>query len=205
MNRACTFIVAGGQGRRIGGDKADTQLCGVRLIDHVIERAKFWDLPIFIQVRSPDQVSTPDYPQVLDKPAIEGPLSGIIAGLEYAQKKDYTHILTVACDMPFLPKDLLDWLLPAAIGADKIAVAQSDGQIHPICAVWPVKALPTLKDCSANGQISLKGASRVYGREALDWPVTLYDPFFNINTAADLERAQSILQSQTRISQALPV
>lgn len=192
MNKICTVIVAGGKGSRVGGHKADTQLCGMRLIDHTIRRAEHWDLPIFIGLRSHGQVLSLGYPQILDRADIEGPLSAIIASIAFAKGHGFAHVLTVACDMPFLPKDLLDWLLPAARKSDKIVAAHSGGRLHPICAIWPTKALQTLEQCALQGELSLKRASQIYGREELGWPDTPYDPFFNINTPEDLAQADQI-------------
>ncbi|WP_017932514.1 molybdenum cofactor guanylyltransferase [Robiginitomaculum antarcticum] len=193
MSKICTLIVAGGQGRRIGGHKADTELCGKRLIDHTIQRAENWDLPIYIGLRRHGQVLTPGYFQILDKADIEGPLSGIIAGLAFAKKEGFSYVLTVACDMPFLPSDLVDWLLPAAQKSHKIVAANSGGRLHPICAIWPVEALETLEHCAMAGELSLNRSSKTYGREELEWPDAPYDPFFNINTARELERANAIV------------
>ena len=182
VGEACTMVVAGGQGRRIGGHKADIILCEDRLIDHVLVRADQWELPVFIQVRSSQQVKTPGYEQVLDDPHIGGPLSGIIAGLRYAKRQGFAYALSVGCDMPFLPRDLVDWLLPAARETGKIAMARSGETLHPICAVWPVACLSALEQSAARGDLSLKHASKSFGRVALDWPDSPIHPFFNINT-----------------------
>lgn len=195
MSKVCTLIVAGGEGRRIGGHKADIELCGIRLIDHVLSRAADWELPTYVQVRHRKQVQTPGYVQILDKPEIEGPLSGIIAGLHFARTEGFSHVLSVSCDMPFLPRDLVDWLLPAAKQNHKVTMACSGGVLHPICAIWPVKCLQSLESSAACGVLSLRGAAKAYGRDELDWPDKPFDPFFNINEGADLARAHEIIEA----------
>ncbi len=195
MSKACTLLISGGEGRRIGGHKADIKLCGTRLIDHVLSRSYEWDLPVYLQVRRADQINAPGLTQILDDPNIEGPLSGLIAGLRFAKEHKFSHVLSIGCDMPFLPSNLLDWLWPAARKSQKIIVASSDGQLHPICAMWPVACLTSLERYAANGELSLKRASQTFGREVLDWSTMPYDPFFNINTLQDLAHAQIIMET----------
>lgn len=195
MSKLCTLVVSGGQGRRIGGHKADIKLCGTRLIDHVLHRAEDWALPTFIQVRHQAQVQTPGYVQLLDRLDIEGPLSGIVAGLHFAKGEGFSHILSVGCDMPFLPRDLVDWLWPASRQSQKITVACSGGRAHSICAIWPVECLPSLERSVAGGELSLTGASKAYGQDELEWPDKPFDPFFNINAPEDLARAHVIMEA----------
>jgi len=192
MSNICTLIVAGGNGRRIGGHKADIELCGKRLIEHVLTRVEDWDLPIFVQVRSYNQVKTPGYTQILDNPDIDGPLSGIIAGLDYAKRKGFSYIISVACDMPFLPPNLVDWLLPSAQQTGRVTIASSSGRLHPLCAIWPIACLPSLKASAGRGELSLNQVSKTFGQDELSWPDTPFDPFFNINTPEDLKRAERI-------------
>jgi molybdopterin-guanine dinucleotide biosynthesis protein A len=101
-------------------------------------------------------------------------------------------VLTIPCDMPFLP-----WDLPVRLTSDAAAtVAASGGRLHPICALWKAEARDALPAYLATGRRSLKGFAEAAGYEAVQWPTEPFDPFFNINDEADLARAEELVRSR---------
>ncbi len=186
------LVLAGGEGSRIGGNKPGLHLGDKRLIDFALERAVSWRIPVAVQVRSAQQVATPGFEQVLDIDDIPGPLGGVIAGLHWARGQGADHMLTLACDMPFLPDDMLERLHRVAVQGGTIAIASSGGDMHPVCAVWPVASITHLEASAANGELSLRRVSRSYGQSRVEWP-DAPDPFFNINTRDDLSVAEGRL------------
>jgi molybdopterin-guanine dinucleotide biosynthesis protein A len=101
-------------------------------------------------------------------------------------------VLTLPCDCPFLPGDLL-LRLAAAIGDQAVAMAQSEGQWHPVCALWSVGVLDLIPPYRAAGRRSLKGLAEQAGIVLVDWPAAL---FANVNTPADLASAEQRLASE---------
>ena len=85
-------ILAGGEGRRIGGGKPARLLGGQSLIDRAIARAWSWSVPVLVAAREGGDIG--------DDPAVEGPLGGVAAALALGG-----DVLTIPCDMPFLPDD----------------------------------------------------------------------------------------------------
>ena len=187
-------ILAGGAGRRIGGDKPRRLLGGARLMDHALTRARGMAAPLILVARSPDQVEGFAGTVVLDAPGIEGPLAGLLSALSWAADAGADRVLTLPCDMPFLPGDLHDRLEQALAPNFGAAVAASGGRLHPVCALWRTAAVPTLVQRANEGRLSLRGLSEAVGCAVVDWPIDEGDPFININTAEDLATAEAALR-----------
>ncbi|WP_332660611.1 molybdenum cofactor guanylyltransferase [Brevundimonas sp.] len=190
-------ILAGGAGRRIGGDKPHRRLGGTRLLDRTLATARAIPAPMILVVREPDQVSGFAGTVVLDAPRIAGPLAGLSSALAWAADAGADRVLTLPCDMPFLPDDLclrLESALTKDVGA---AVAASGGRLHPVCALWRTSTAPTLAQRASEGRLSLRGLGEAVGWTVVDWPVDRGDPFININTAEDMTMAEATLRRQS--------
>jgi len=187
-----TAILAGGAGRRIGGAKPERCLAGVSLLTHTLTAARGWGGPIVLNLRDPEQVRGDHAPVILDDPDIPGPLGGLASALAWAEASGADRVLTLPCDMPFLPADLLDRLDEALTDDKAVAVPASGGRLHPVCALWRTVALPVLVRRAAAGQLSLTGLSEAVGRIVVDWPLQQRDPFLNINTLDDLAHAEAM-------------
>lgn len=189
--RLLVAVLAGGEGRRIGGAKPERRLGGETLLARALRTARLWSEEAKVVVREPGQAG--GAPFLLDDPAIAGPLGGLAAALRHARERGYEAVLTLPCDMPFVPADLAD-RLHAAIGSGT-AVAASGGALHPVCALWLAVALDRLDAYLATGRRSLRGFAEAVGLVVIEWPSEPLDPFFNINDQADLRRAQAMLRS----------
>lgn len=186
-------ILAGGAGRRIGGDKPRRRLGGARLLDRALASAQGTAAPLIVVARTPEQVEGFTGTVVLDAPGIEGPLAGLLSALAWAADAGADRVLTLPCDMPFLPFDLHQRLEQALAPDIGVAVAASDGRLHPVCALWRTTAVPTLVRRAGEGRLSLRGLSEAVGCAVVEWPVEGGDPFVNINTAEDLAAAEATL------------
>jgi len=171
-------ILAGGEGRRIGGRKPQKLLGGETLLDRALARARSWSGEVVIAGREGGDLQ--------DDPMIEGPLAGVSAALALGG-----DVLTIPCDMPFLPDDL-----PARLQSDTAAtVAASGGRLHPVCAFWKAECRDALPAYLATGRRSLTGFAEAVGYQAVEWPTEPVDPFFNVNDEADLARAEVLLEA----------
>ena len=194
MNVA-VVILAGGQGSRLGGSKPLRKLGARRLIDRAIDYAGGISHCRAIAVRDAGQVTGVQFPIVHDDPSIEGPLSGLVAALRFAQDAGATAVLSIPVDMPFLPADLAK-RLGESRGQCRAAVASSGGHLHPVCGLWATDALGVVAEYLTAGKRSLIGFAEAAGYVAVDWPVGSIDPFFNINCEEDLVRAEDVLGQQ---------
>jgi molybdopterin-guanine dinucleotide biosynthesis protein A len=180
-------ILAGGEGRRIGGDKPLKRFGGERLIDRALRQAHQWSDLIVIAVRDAAQLEPLHAPLIKDED-IPGPLGGLLSALRFARTNNRSFLLAVPVDMPFLPEDLLD-RLSDAIGDRACALSMSGGHMHPVCSLWRSDALGTAETYAASGRRSLKGLAAALGHLEVEWPAQPLDPFFNINTSEDLAEA----------------
>ena len=187
MNDVAVVILAGGEGRRIGGGKPLRTFGEERLIDRALAHARTWSDLVAIAVRNRAQVGAVAAGLILDAD-VPGPLGGLISGLGFARDSGREFVLAVPSDMPFLPVDLLD-RLSAAIGDEGCALAESGGEVHPVCGLWRASDLEQAEDYAASGRRSLKGFAVQLGFVATEWPAGPEDPFFNVNSSEDLAEA----------------
>ena len=194
--RIAGVVVAGGLGRRIGGtDKALLPLAGLPLIAHVLNRLRPQVQALAINANGdlarfaafgipvlPDSI--PDFP---------GPLAGLLAGLDWAMAEGFAAVVTVAVDTPFLPPDLVAQL-QARIGAATVAMAASDGRLHPTCALWRVELQPALIAALAAGERRVARFAEAQALVRVGFATGAPDPFFNINTAEDLAMAETLIR-----------
>lgn len=186
-------VLAGGEGRRIGGGKPQRRLGGRTLLERALGTARGWSDEVVVALR--ESGADVGAPVLLDDPAIAGPLGGLAAALRYAAERGVERVMTVPCDMPFLPDDLAD-RLERKIGGAMTALAASGGEIHPVCGLWRAGARATLDAYTANGRRALRGLAEAVGFVAVDWPIGAVDPFFNVNDARDLARAERMLAGE---------
>lgn len=186
-------ILAGGQGRRMGGiDKALLPLAGKPLIEHVLARLQVQVPRVLISANGDPARFAGIGCDIVADHAPQGPLSGILAALRHASGLGATHVLSVPVDAPFLPGDLLARLVQASQGvAGGLALAATAGQLHPTFGLWPVTLAPDLNGFLDRGHAKMSEFADRHG-PAL---ALFADPsgFLNLNTPEDLARAEARL------------
>lgn len=186
-------ILAGGEGSRIGGDKPERLLRGMRLLDHALGLARQWSPLIAIAVSNTPPARLGGVPVLHDREG-SGPIAGIAAALAFARAEDVDRVLTIPCDTPFLPLDLPDRLEGALTVSAGAAIAASSGRTHPSCSLWRASAAAAaLSDYLKSGRGSLHGFAEAVGGVAVEWASEPLDPFFNINSMADLAEAEALI------------
>ena len=103
-------ILAGGQARRMGGgDKGLLLLGGVSLLDRVAKRLGRQVEAMCLNANGdPARFETFGLPVVADPVAgFAGPLAGVLAGMRWAAPQGASHVVSVAADTPFFPRDLV--------------------------------------------------------------------------------------------------
>lgn len=178
------MILAGGAGSRMGGGKPQRLLAGTTLLDRAIERARTWSKEVAVAVRKDGEVKASDVRLFIDPPGLEGPIAGLASALRLGREM----VLTIPCDMPFLPDDLPCRLRESLTGHGA-ALAASGGHVHPVCGLWRLDALAQVRGYASSGRRSLIGFAERVGFAAVEWPGEPVDPFFNINSPEDLATA----------------
>jgi len=197
------LILAGGAGRRMGEGppKPLRPLAGRPLIEHVIERVR--PQVMALAIGSGDSESygrlgltlLPDPPAALPHEAGRaGPLAGVLAGLEWVAS-EHLHcrwLLTVPADAPFLPANLMARMAGHLhVDEPEVLVLRHAGRLHPTIAVWSVRLVDDLRRAlSAEHLRRMEAFVERHPHRLLDWPRGGPDPFFNVNTPADLARAE---------------
>lgn len=180
------IILSGGQATRMNGaDKGLVTLLGKPLIQHVIERLASQVDEILINAnREIPKYQAFGYPVLQDEvEGFLGPLAGFSLGLQHAK---YDYMLTVPCDSPLLPFDLVKRLLSALLEhkAD-IAVATSDGNTHPVFSLCKKNVLPSLRAYLESGERRVSAWQRSQNYIEVDFS-DAPDAFTNLNTFEDL-------------------
>jgi molybdopterin-guanine dinucleotide biosynthesis protein A len=189
------ILLAGGLATRMGGgDKTLRLLGGKPILAHVIDRVAPQVAVLALNANGdPTRLAEWDLAVVPDAIlGFPGPLAGIHAGMEWARAHhpDIADILSIPTDTPFLPADLVERLL-AARGKADIAIAASDGQPHPVVALWPVRLADALhRLVRQDGMRRVTDFARRHRVAYADFPVGAIDPFLNINRPVDLEQAE---------------
>src|SRR4051795_10459868 len=138
------IILAGGLGRRMGGvDKALQPLRGKPMVQHVIERLAPQVGEIVINANQNAATYAKFGHRVVadDIAGYAGPLAGLHAGMKASQ---HPLVVTVPCDSPFLPADLVS-RLKNKIGAADLAVAKTGDQPHPVFSLMRTDLLSNLE------------------------------------------------------------
>lgn len=184
------IILAGGQGRRMGREKALVPLSGVALIARVLERLAPQVAAVAISANGDPARFGLGLPVLPDRPGETGlgPLAGIRAGLDWAAGLGAEGLVSVATDTPFLPEDLVERLTAAGGPAH----AQSFGRDHYTAALWRVADRPRIDALFAAGERRMRAC--LAGAVAVPFDTTP-DPFANLNTPEDLARAEHWLRA----------
>lgn len=198
------IVLAGGRATRMGGrDKSFAMLGGRPLMAHALERLRPQVSATAISANGdPSRFAAFGLPVLADTVAdFPGPLAGLLAGMEWAERTGARQLVSIPTDSPFIPDDLVTRLRDAQGGdSARPVLAASDGKRHPVVGLWPVELAKALGDFLAAGEIyKVSVFADRHGAVAADFPMIVLagktvDPFFNVNTADELSVAETILE-----------
>ncbi|MFC3125403.1 molybdenum cofactor guanylyltransferase MobA [Pseudoroseomonas globiformis] len=196
-DRTAGIILAGGTARRMGGgDKPLRLLGGQPLLRHVMARLEPQVDALALNANGdPTRFAAFGLPVVADEPPSRGPLSGILAGLNWAAAHcpGCAWLVTVPGDTPFLPPGLVASLHSEREAAGTTAaMAASKGRRHPPAGLWPVSCRAALADALAGGEERVGRWAESLGCAIADFTADP-DPFFNANTPGELAQAEALL------------
>ena len=194
-------ILAGGLARRMGGgNKCLLEVGGQTLLAHVIDRIAPQVDQLVLNVNS-DLAGFQAFGLPVVKDLVEGhagPLAGMLTGLTWT--RDHLPasrwVLSVAADTPFVPRVLVRRLMSAARRENApLALARSGGRRHPVFALCSIGLRDDLERAVvAEGIRKVTGWTDRHPVAYADFPVTPFDPFFNINTDDDLKAAEDLVR-----------
>jgi molybdopterin-guanine dinucleotide biosynthesis protein A len=188
--RVAALILAGGVARRMGGgDKPLLALAGRSMLEHIVAALDTKHVAISANGNTArfDSLGLPVLPD--GSFAGQGPLAGVLAGLDWAAAFSAEALLTVPGDTPFIPRGLATALAPPP------ACAASNGRIHHLVALWPIACRHHLRrQLATPGRRDIATFASTIGMRRVDFSVAQSDPFLNVNTQEDLALARAIAE-----------
>ncbi|MEO0230231.1 MAG: molybdenum cofactor guanylyltransferase [candidate division WOR-3 bacterium] len=185
------IILAGGRSRRMGQLKPHLLINNKRLIDIVASRiASLFSRVIVVSKKGMPPIE--NYDVVYDDYDEYSPLLGILVGLKYSES---LVNFIIACDMPFVQPELVQFLLRMAEDRDAdVVVPVNNGFYEPLCAVYSKRCIPFIEEEISQGNLKVTSFyPKVNTVSVPEYLLRQYDAslwsFFNINTKEDLKKA----------------
>ncbi len=188
-------ILAGGKNSRLPGKKKSFHAVGGKMImDSIHDLFTTLFERIIIVANEPEAFTRWNALVVSDIYASRCPLAGIHAGLFYASTP---YVFVLACDTPFIKKNLAAYILSAMGPGIDVVVPQTKDGLEPLCAAYSKDCLPLIERNLDNNILMVKKFFRK--KKTIILPcetLSAVDPgmnsFININTPEDLETARQM-------------
>jgi molybdopterin-guanine dinucleotide biosynthesis protein A len=194
-------ILAGGRGSRMGGvDKGLQNFRGVPLALHTQLRLSPQVGELLINANrnlaAYESFGVPVWPDAASLGDFAGPLAGFLTGLERCETP---FLLTVPCDTPLFPTDLVARLASALEAEDaEIAVAaalEEDGQLRaqPVFCLMACEMLESVVRFTHGGGRKIDAWTALHKTVLVPFDLPTDDPqaFFNANTLTELHQLES--------------
>jgi len=189
-------VLAGGKSLRFGEDKSQVKLNNKSLIDHILSEilTEFKELLIVsnnsIEFNKSEKISI-----ISDFKNNLGPLGGVLTAMKWIKdnNKDYQWISTFPTDTPFFKNQILkDFHDKINLKNGKLFFIKSNNTRHNIFGLWSIDLADKLEKDLENGDRKVEEWANKVGVNIIDMQFEKNDPFFNINTKEDLEKAKDI-------------
>ena len=198
-NKILGVVLAGGKSQRFGQDKSQVKLQGKILIDYILSEIvdEFNETLIvtnnLINFMSSDKIFlTKDFKNGL------GPLGGVFTAMKWIKENDkkYNWISTFPTDTPFFKKkELKNFYKNIKISDSKLFFIKSKKTRHNIFGLWSMDLMDQLESDLLKGERKVELWANSVGVSTINIEYKKIDPFFNINTKEDLEKAIKIMNN----------
>jgi molybdopterin-guanine dinucleotide biosynthesis protein A len=149
------------------------------MVEHIYRQLE----PVFSEVilsANDDQVVIPGLRQVKDRYGVSGPLGGVVSVLEESSREIN---FVIACDIPWVPTELIIRLLDEAENHDAVVPVDSRGRFEPLFAVYTKRLVPVLKRLLDNGEKRIRMVYDLVDTHRMVLPEGLF--FRNLNTESE--------------------
>lgn len=192
------IVLAGGQSRRMGFNKAEAEMNGESMLIRMIHKMKAVTSTILVSSGAVTYTNI-SLPQIPDEFPQCGPLGGIYSVL----KTTNTSLnLIVSCDIPLVSVSLLKYVLKRAVESDSLITIpiDHDGHLQTMCAVYRKGILPFLKQQIDARELKMKRlldlVSVEYIKITREHPLYNEHAFLNVNSPNNLEEARKLWKHQ---------
>ena len=189
-------VLAGGKSLRFGEDKSQVKLNNKSLIDHILSEVLTEFKELLIVSNNPIEFNKSENISIIsDFKNNLGPLGGVLTAMKWIKdnKKDYQLISTFPTDTPFFKNQILkDFHDKINLKNGKLFFIKSNNTRHNIFGLWSIDLADKLEKDLENGDRKVEDWANKVGVNIIDMQFEKNDPFFNINTKEDLEKAKNI-------------
>ena len=189
-------VLAGGKSLRFGEDKSQVKLNNKSLIDHILSEVLTEFKELLIVSKNPIEFNKSENISIIsDFKNNLGPLGGVLTAMKWIKdnKKDYQWISTFPTDTPFFKNQILkDFHDKINLKNGKLFFIKSNNTRHNIFGLWSIDLADKLEKDLENGDRKVEDWANKVGVNIIDMQFEKNDPFFNINTKEDLEKAKNI-------------
>ena len=198
LNNILGVVLAGGKSQRFGQDKSQVKLENKLLIDYILNEIvdEFKETLIIANkpinfTKSKNISFTNDFKMGL------GPLGAILTAMKWIKKnnKSYKWISTFPSDTPFFTKKELKYFYEnIKLNDSKLFFIKSKDTRHNIFGLWSLELMDQLESDLIKGERKVESWADSIGVKNINIDFEKKDPFFNINTKEDLEKAIKIMK-----------
>ena len=196
-NNILPVVLAGGKSMRFGDNKSQAQLRGKILIDYILSEIINDFKEIIIVANDPiEHLSSDKITKIVDFKKNLGPLGGVLSAMKWVKDNDkkYQWIVTFPSDTPFFKKKIMNSFLNKINEKEsELFFMKSNEKRHNIFGLWSMDLIDQLEKDLETGSRKVEKWANSIGVKTINMSFEKEDPFFNINTKEDLEKAENIL------------
>ena len=198
-NNILGTVLAGGKSQRFGEDKSQVKLGDKLLIDYILSEVieEFKEILVvsnsLIDFRKSEKITV-----IEDIKKNLGPLGGVLTAMKWIKdnNKDYKWISTFPADTPFFKHSILQkFLQDIQPEESKLFFIKSNNTRHNIFGLWSIDLMDKLEEDLNKGERKVEVWANSIGVKIINIEFQNEDPFFNINTKEDLEKAKDRLKN----------
>jgi molybdenum cofactor guanylyltransferase len=187
-------VLAGGKSQRFGEDKSQVKLADKLLIDYILSEIidEFNELLIIsnnsIEFQKSEKISV-----INDFKKDLGPLGGVLTAMKWIKdnNKGYQWVSTFPADTPFFKNQILkEFFKNIHLEESKLFFIKSNNTRHNIFGLWSLDLINKLEEDLERGERKVEAWANSVGVNTINIQFEKNDPFFNINTKEDLEKAK---------------
>ena len=199
LNNILSVVLAGGKSQRFGKDKSQVKLQNILLIDYILkEIVDEFEETLIIANQPINFMKSKNISVIKDYKVGLGPLGGVLSAMKWIKEnhKKYKWVSTFPSDTPFFSKKELKYFFENInINESKLFFIKSKETRHNIFGLWSLDLMDQLERDIEKGVRKVENWANSIGVSTIDIGYKNKDPFFNINTKEDFEKALKILNN----------
>ena len=197
-NNILAVVLAGGKSKRFGEDKNHIKLGDKTLLEHVLSKiSNKFDEILIVSNQGLERKKFKNATIIPDCFEDFGPLAGVLSSMKWVKEnqKQYKWVATFPSDTPFFETSIIEeYKKRINMNDSSLYFVKSNDKRHNIFGLWSIDLLNLLEDDLLNNNFrKVEDWANKIGVKTIDIEVKKFDPFFNINTKEDFEKAKEIL------------